>query len=806
MEKKTVVTSCAGEGCHGGCLHSTHVEDGKIVKIERLIYHDGQQDTICLKGVAGARFPYNSDRLRYPLKRAGKRGEGKWERITWEQALNEISDKLKQIRAAHGPQAIGIMPGPNSMSPFNGIQHLLGKRLMNLMQATNLDYTLGIDSNSYFADYFSVGSIMGNYQDPDSLVEGKTKYMIAWGTNPAEMAPRFWGYIREAQKNGAKLVDIGLLFDPTAKAADWWIPVQAGSDGALALAMIDVIIKEKLYEEDYIGQYTNGPFLVRTDNGKLLRESDISPEGSDQNYLVWDTTSGRAQAITPRCSGPDGMRPALLGTYTQAMVECKPAFQLLTDLAEAYPPEKAAGISNVSAATIRALAREYATTKPAAILVDHGLRYLNSGNAHRAINALGAITGNIGMLGGGTIRGLWSSAKRLVRPNQRPILQATAMRASSTPLSHLLQAITKGKPYTIKAWINYCWNFVHTYPNPRRWIEEVLPKLDLLVVNDIFLTATAEYGDYVLPDCTLFEREDVAIGNKGHIVYLEKSIDPLYECRPPIYFWSEIARRLGFGGYFDKTLEEWVALWLDSTDPSIAGIQPPLSVERLKKEKIVRANVPGGVSNRWSLKKFMTPSGRLEFYNEDLIPAGDALPVFREQLESPRSALAEQYPLVFNTTNNRHFMHSMFANDPKMLEQYMKEPHLRINNIDAQKRNIADGDVVSVYNDRGSFKVKARICEDVPAGVVHIPHGWWPKQFIEGHLQNIVPSLATPEIRDKAREIYWSLSREREEASPIPILDSQFAYSPDTIFDCLCEVKRAEQMPKSAGRIGWRAG
>ncbi len=790
MAKKTVITSCAGEGCHGGCLHKAHVEDGKILKIKRLIYPDGQQDTICMKGLAGARFPYNHDRLKYPLKRAGKRGEGKWERITWEQALDEIADKLKKIRAEHGPQAIGMMPCPNSMSPFNGIQHILGKRFLHLMQAVNLDNTLGIDSNSYFADYFTMGSIIGAYQDPESLLEGNTSYMIVWGTNPAEMAPRCWECIRKAQKKGAKLVDIGLLFDRTAKASDWWIPVQAGSDGAIALSMINIIISEKLYDENYIMKYTNGSFLVRTDNGKLLRESDLSSGGSEKKYLVWDTISDCVRSIEPRLSNPEGIKPALMGTYRLAMIECKPAFQLLSELAAVYPPEEAAAIANVSAAIIKTLAQEYAAAKPAAILVDHGLRYLNSGNTHRAINTLGAITGNTGQLGGGTVRGLWASPKRLVRPNLFSILHATDARAASAPLSHILQSIINGNSDSIKAWINYGWNFLHTYPNPRRWIEEILPNIDLLVVNDIFMTATAEYGDYILPDCTLFEREDVVIGNKGHIVYLEKAIDPLYECRPPLYFWSELAKRVGLGEYFDKTFEEWLSLWLDSQDPSIAGIQPPLSVERLKSEKIVRANVSECPSKPWFSTKFMTPSGRLEFYNEDLLQAGDALPVFREQMESPRSALAEKYPLVFNTANNRHFMHSLFANDSDMLVRYLKEPYLSINNIDARKRNIMNGDVVSVYNDRGSFKVKARICDDVPAGVVNIPHGWWPKQFIEGHLQDIIPSLATPSIRDEAREVYWSVAREREMISPIPILDSQFAYSPDTIFDCLCEVKK----------------
>jgi len=255
------------------------VEDGKIVKVERLTYPDGEKGDICLKGVAGARLPYHPDRLKYPLKRAGKRGEGNWERITWEQALDEIADKLKKIREEFQPESVLMMSAPNSI-PFAETQMMLGNRLRTLLGATNWTQGCATDSNPFFSSYFTYGTNFAHGLDPRTLIKGKTEYIIAWGCNPAEMSNRAWRYIREAKKNGAKLVDIGLISDPTAKAADWWIPVSAGSDGALALSMIGHIINENLYDEKFVAKHTNGPFLVRRDNGKLLRESDISSEGS----------------------------------------------------------------------------------------------------------------------------------------------------------------------------------------------------------------------------------------------------------------------------------------------------------------------------------------------------------------------------------------------------------------------------------------------------------------------------------------------------------------------------------------------
>ncbi len=214
-------------------------------------------------------------------------------------------------------------------------------------------------------------------------------------------------------------------------------------------------------------------------------------------------------------------------------------------------------------------------------------------------------------------------------------------------------------------------------------------------------------------------------------------------------------------------------------------------MERLKKEKLVRANIQEGVFNHWSAKRFITPSGKMEFYHEEFVPSGDELPVFRKLLQSTDSPLGAKYPLRFFTANNRYFMHTMFANEPSILEQYMKEPRVNINPTDARARNISDGDVVSIFNDLGNCKVKAQVSEDVPPGVIMLPHGWWPKQCIEGHLQNLVPSIATLETRDKTREIYYALTLERDKKGFKALPEAIFAYSPDTIYDCLCEVKKS---------------
>ena len=159
MSQKTVLTTCPGSGCHAGCIHKTLVEDGKIVKSEPLTYPDGTKGDICIKGTTGVDFPYHPDRLKYPLKRVGKRGEGKWKRITWEQALDEIAEKMQSIRKQYGPEAILFLPYSNNVS-VSQTQMQLADRLKNLLEATDFAQGGGIDSASMFSSFFRSESPM----------------------------------------------------------------------------------------------------------------------------------------------------------------------------------------------------------------------------------------------------------------------------------------------------------------------------------------------------------------------------------------------------------------------------------------------------------------------------------------------------------------------------------------------------------------------------------------------------------------------------------------------------------------------
>jgi molybdopterin-containing oxidoreductase family molybdopterin binding subunit len=563
-------------------------------------------------------------------------------------------------------------------------------------------------------------------------------------------------------------VVIGPVFDATAAKADQWVPIRLGTDAALALAMMNVIIERGAYDEDYLARFTVGPFLVREDNKLFARDGN--------KYLVWDKTANAAAAYDSTTS------PALLGSFTLGGVCCKPAFQLLVERASQYTPEKAAGITGVPAETIRELALEYVASKPAAIRMYHGIeRTFNNNLGCRAMITLAAITGNIGIPGGGACTTIETPATSPATPrvvlNNRGVASPPGVPGmktipGSTNAMKGWAAIREGKPYPVKALISCNQNRFHTYGHIDSH-REILAQLDLFVDIDIFMTWTARYADIVLPETTIFERDDVLL-RRDAILRMEKAIEPLYESRPALEIWSELGRRVGLGQYFEHTTQDYIRMLLDSGHPSVAGITP----ERLEKEKIVSGNISLTPTIAFPNKQFPTPSGRIEFYQERLLEFGEELPIHKERLESPvTSALAEKYPLTFLTVKTRTFTHTLMANVDWMRE-IDPEPMLDINPLDAERRGIKDNDMVLAFNDRGRVKLKARLNEAMPPGTVNVSHGWWPEQFAEGHSSDLAHRADDLSIVNPSLDIE-------------PIISDRRAAAHLIYWDCLVEVKKS---------------
>jgi len=753
---------CPVAGCHQYCPVRVYVKDGKIVKVAAAEFPDDPiMSCICQKGIASVRIVYHPERLRYPMRRKGPRGSGEWERISWDEALDAIAGKLLEIKEKYGSRSVMIIPGGSST--VGTLARLMGMRFANLWGAGG-----GFEGKGWASDgglpAASLLMLGDSGQGHHGSDYSNAKLLILWGKNPAETAFREMRYILEAKERGTKLVAIGPVFDTTAAKADRWIPVRLGTDSALALSMMNVIIEKKLYDKDFIANYTVGPFLVREDDKLFLRQ--------DQKYMVWDTISNSV-----RPSDSAGIEPAILGTYHVDGIRCKTAFQLLADRAAQYPPAKASEITNVAAETIRDMAIEYATTKPAAIVLSFGVAYTYHGNLGcRAAIALAAITGNIGIPGGGAsvLMGRLPfsplNIKEVAFPQGAPGVDIIPNSKNSM---RGWAKIAKGEPYPIKAVLIFNQNPVHNYGNAMSHID-IFSKMELVVVCDIFLGWTARYADIILPEAITYERSDVHTC-LDYLVRMQKAVEPIEEAKAGYEIWAELAQRVGLGQYFRKSPEDFIRMLLNTEDASVKGI----TLERLDEEGIVRLNHPFAPYIPFQDKNFPTPSGRIEFYIEPLIKFGEELPLYKEQLESPRtSPLAKKYPLSLFTKKKRFHMNSICANIDWMLE-LDPEPYLDINPKDAQQRQIDDGDMVVVFNDRGRCKLKARLNQAIPPGSVNIDHGWWPDQFADGHYNLLLRGIDDEEAINPALELE-------------PIVKDSRASAHLIYFDCLVEVKKEE--------------
>jgi len=705
-EEKVVRTVCGiVDGVRCGIL--AHVRNGALVKVEPADFPDPRFRHICARALCSTQLVYHQDRLRYPLKRLGERGEGRWQRISWDEALDTIASKLTEIRAKYGHESLAW-----------AIEVMAYIRLASALEATMINPIGFGDAAGPCGDQISYGTHYGDLYTIDFESPGMC---VMWGGNFAETKPFCWRRIREAKERGAKLVAIDPRFTTSASKADEYLSIRPGTDPALVLGMINVILERELVDEYFVTAHTVGPFLVRGDNGLFLRESDIVPGGSNK-YIIWDTQTNRPQA-----QDEEGATPALSGVYHLAGVECRPAFQLLADLAKQYPLEKASEITEVAPGTIERLAVEHTTRKPVASYRGMGLQRTFHGDlSYRAIATLAAVTGNINLEG-------YSEGYRRFLFNGGTILFGDRF-PSPMPLLQAYEAIATGQPYPIKALWLAGHNFMNQSPDNNKVLKELVPRLEFIVVADMFMTASAQHADVVLPTCSFFEHLDLVTPIDVLSPYMQlqpKVIEPLYESKSDRDIVNELGSRMGLGEEFGLSAEAYVEAILSSGHPSVEGI----TLDKLKEGPV---EVPP-----YDFTGFRTPSGRMEFYSEGMRQFGQELPVYLEPIESARQPLAKQYPLSYLSTHTKYGNHSLMAN-VAWLRELDAEPLLEMNPRDAEARGIKDGDMVVAFNDRGRVKLKAKIHQGIRPGAVNINEGWWHHHYAEGTHQALTHAVINP--------------------------------------------------------------
>jgi len=736
QETRTVRTVC-DPNCHASprCGIDAHVLDGRIAKIEAGRFPLAEYDRrICAMGMARLEQQYHPERLRYPVKRIGARGEGKWQRVSWDQAYDLIAERLGDIGARHGSRSLAFFTGSGAAgvltkgsvqrfaAAIGGTAYRAGG--VDYGVPKGLEYTFGVPASTYFRP--------GGHEYADAV---NSKFIILWGGNAADTRLVDFHFVLEAQRRGAKIVCIDPNRSATARQSDQWISLRPGTDTALALSLLHEIVRNRWYDEQFLARHTDAPFLVRADNGKLLRGEDLA-RGDAADLFVWDHSRDLAVALE------EAITPALCGSFsvddvTDSPIRCEPAFQRLSDLASQYPPERAAQITSVPAGVIRQLAREFAAAKPGAIRIGYGVdRWYYSDYTARAVANLAVATGNIGITGGGVSVHDGTSAAPL---NSKPFRAPGGREAATLDIIGLMRAIEHGDPYPIRSlWLSASNMFNQTSANRSRVLRDILPKLDLFVAVDLFMTDTAALADIVLPACSIFEKDDLVA---GMFLQLQRRIvAPEGESKADLEIFAGLARRMGLGQFFDRDPDDFLREMLDSNDPLLQGI----TLERLQREDAVMLNRPAAPYVGMAHLEFKTPSGRIEIYKEELVKHGAELPYFREPIEAtPENPFHSNYPLTLIFSHSRHRIHSTFANLSKAKEREPK-PHVEIHPEDAAGRGLSDGKLVRVYNARGSVELKWSANPDLRPGVVVIAEGSWVRDFPKGEPYSLTHEQVSP--------------------------------------------------------------
>ncbi|MDG6994864.1 MAG: molybdopterin-dependent oxidoreductase [Nitrososphaerota archaeon] len=723
--------------CDGSCGLNATVVGGNIVEISDASFNSPTfPSRICLRGLSLVQYVYQPDRIKYPMQQTGARGSGNWKQITWDEATTMIANKFAQIAQTNGSKSIYIAPYTGSLSALNGVIGS-GYRFASVIGASAGDFEGDNEGDS--AAPAGAVEALGAF-DGHELTDLKNANMIVlWGNNLAETDIPDMRFVLDARDNGTKVIYIDPRYTATSQLSDQWITLRPGTDGALALGMMNIIINENLFDKNYVQSYSVGPFLVRQDTSLFLRQKDVDGSSSTK-YMIYDTTSNTAVPYDQA-----GVMPALNGSYTVAGVSCKPSFQMLTDLVSQYPSSKTSSITGIPTATIETFAREFASASPAAIKAGFGgISHWYYGDlTYRAMITLSAICGYIGVHGGGVT--IYNGALMDAALDLADWLTPNKNLYSYLPPLSFCDAVLDGNPYPIKAAWFPCDNFVNQQGDTNRTISAI-KALDFVVASDVFMTPTAQYADIVLPVATQFERTDMLAGGNFYLQYMPQIIQPLWESKADLDMFGMVAQKMGQGSYFNQTADDYISLLLSS-------LPSGLTLDTLKSQGVVRLDDKdfGPAAYQpithpyvpFYQQNFPTPSGRIEFYTESLVPYNMALPLYNEPIEaSPTNPLYQKYPLVLITSHTKFRTHTQWNNLPWLREIYPKQ-FLEINPQDAQARGITDGDTVTVFNDRGSIQLMARITVGMRSGVVNVYQGDW-QEFPEGTVNMLTHQKINP--------------------------------------------------------------
>ncbi|UJF18416.1 molybdopterin-dependent oxidoreductase [Vibrio sp. SS-MA-C1-2] len=703
--------------CGSRCALKVKVQNDRIIEVEP---EDTSDDAVfgqhqirpCLRGRSNRYRVYNPDRLKYPMKRIGKRGEGKFERITWEEATKTIAEELTRIRKEYGSEAIYNQYGTGAYYHTQGRNAWV--RLLALaggyLNYYNSYSTAQINGVTPYTYGKYVGTHFSEIEDSDLVV--------LFGLNLSETRMSGGGQVEELrralEKSGAKVVIIDPRYTDSAIVDDAeWLAIRPTSDAAFVAGLIHTMVKEELINHDEIRKYAVG--FTR----------DTLPASAKTNASYKDYIMG---------SGDDGIEKT---------------------------PEWAARITGIPAKRIKQLARQIATAKSAYIAQGWGpQRHHNGEQSVRAIQSLCIISGQFGRAG--TNSGNWPYSTKYGVPGL-PV--ATNSVKTAIPVFSWTDAVAHPEKFTqngfglrnaeklstgIKFMLQQAGNVLANQHGDLNRTREILADeslLEMIVVVDNHMTPTAKFADILLPETTYLEADDLvdnsyASGSNHYMISMEKTITPMWEVRSTYDVCADIAKHLGIEEEF--TLGKTQAQWIETNYQTIREKRTYLpEFKDVKGSGIIdQQRAPKSKSVAHSdfyqdpiANPLTTPSGKIEIYSENLqkladkwtLPTGDKITPIPEFLEVPNSFMDKpqksKYPLQMTGFHTKGHTHSTYASVSVLAEAVPDE--IWINPIDAGLRHIKPGEMVQVFNDYGKILVPAKVTNRVMPGVTAMPQGAW---------------------------------------------------------------------------------
>lgn len=725
--KDKVVWGACSVNCGSRCALRLHVRDEEVYWVETdntgLDTYGDHQVRACLRGRSIRRRINHPERLNYPMKRVGKRGEGKFERISWDEALDIVSTSLKQTVEKQGNEAVyinyssGVVGGNiTRSSPYAS----LVARLMNCYGGYLSHYGTYSTAQIACAMPYTYGSNDGN---STSDIEN-SKLVVLFGNNPAETRMSGGGityYLEQArERSNARMIVIDPRYTDTAAGReDEWIPIRPGTDAALVAGLAHVMISEDLVDQPFLDKYCVGY------DEKTL-PADAPRNGHYKAYILGE--------------GEDGVEKT---------------------------PQWAAGITGIPADRIIKLAREIAETKPAYIAQGWGpQRQANGELTSRAIAMLPILTGNVGINGGNS--GARESTYTITI-ERMPVLENPV----KTQISCFswTDAIVRGAEMTARrdgvrgkekldVPIKFIWNYAgntlinqHSDINKTHAILQDDKQCEMIVVIENFMTSSAKYADILLPDLMTVEQEDIIpndyAGNMGYLIFIQPATAPKFERKPIYWIMSEVAKRLGDDVHQAFTEGRSQREWLQYLYAKMLAKDPALPTwDALRDMGIYKRKDPAG--HFVAYKKFRedpqanplkTPSGKIEIYSSRLAEIAASwelekdetispLPVYASTFEGWDDPQRGEFPLQLFGFHYKARTHSTYGNIDVL--QAAARQEVWINPLDAKRRGIANGDKVSVFNGRGEVHIEAKVTPRIMPGVAAMGQGAWHNADMSG--------------------------------------------------------------------------